>query len=348
MAKQKIDTLQTINQFAIYDVVFYESQQTNAFTKVSAKSALEKAHKLLANYLSGKQLHLTREVTRNGQRTIEPLLNDVLSKHEDVYLLRINNNKQVSKTVEAETTTNGVRDFIEIQDTSNPYCYVVLDNREDKHLLAIQKNSAFGDPSIVRKILETNINFLLLSDNIPIELNLFLRTRAAETWEFCEKQCQENGDSITRISFTFPNQKKVDIAHRVPKDKRGVIHKLAQLSEYTDALKTLVQFDYTSADPAKLKTHASNFAEIIRYCNSTEYNLYIHFRDYGKYSCDDHVKALFPMREELITAFRTNWKEVPFENEFGLISWCDEVYQKSLIYKDREKAPRRRKRKNKK
>lgn len=346
--KQKLDKSQSINQFCIYDAVFYENQQVNAFSKISAEEALQKAHKLLANYLSGTQLHLSREVTRNGERTIEPLKNDILSKHKDVYLLRINNNKSKSLIKEAETTTNGIRDFKEIKEISNPYCYVIIDNRDERHLIAIQKNSAFGDPNTVRKVLENSINLLLQSDAIPIELHLYLRTRPAETWEFCEKQCKENGDAITRISFTFPNQKKVDLAHRIPKEEIGIIKNLAEISEYTDAIKTLVQMEYSSADPKKLQTHADNFAQIIRHCNSTNYNLYIHFRDYGKYSCDDHVKAMFPMHEGLITAFRTKWTEVPFENEFGLISWCDEMYQKSEIYKDYEKTPTKRKRRNKK
>lgn len=348
MGKQKNDPKQTINQFAIYDVAFYENPQTNAFSKISVNDALNKAYKLLGNFLSGSTLSLYREITRDGSRVTESLPNDILSKHEDVYLLRINNKKFKNVVQEAETTTAGVRDYEEKQIPTNPYCYVIFDNRDCKHFVAIQKNSAFGDPNTVRLILEDSINLILQSEAIPIEVNLYLRIRPAETWEFCEKQCLDNGDAITRVSFTFPNQKKIAFAHRVPKEQSGIIKKIAQISEYTNALKTLVQFDYSSADPFKLKKHASNFAEIIRICNSTEYNLYIHFRDYGKYGCDEHVKALFPMPENLINAFRLKWKEVPFDQEFGLINWCDEIYQKSQLYKNYEKTPRRRKRKNRK
>lgn len=346
--KQKIDKKQAINQFCIYDVVFYENPQTNAFSKISAEEALNRSSKLLAKFFSGKHLTMSREVTREGVRTTEHLLNDILSKHEDVYLLRINNNKYKTLTKEAGTTTNGVRDFEDVQELSNPYCYIVIDNREGRHFMAIQKNSAFGDPNIVKKLIENSINFILHSENIPIEMSLYLRTRPSKIWEFCEKQCTENGDAITRIAFVFPNQKKVDLAHRIPKEHRGIITKIAQIAEYTEALKTLIQLDYTSADSKKLEKHANNFAEIIRYCNSKEYNLSIQFRDYGKYICDDQVKAMFPMKEELITAFRTNWKEVPFDQEFGLINWCDEMYVKSEIYKDYEQTPKKRKRRNKK
>ena len=345
--KQKIDKTQTINQFCIYDVVFYENPQSNAFATIKAQDALNRAHNILAKLLSGKQLALSRDVTRDGERTTEYLMNDILSNHEEVYLLRINNNKYKTLTKEAPTTTNGVRDFEDIQELSNPYCYIVIDNREDRHFMAIQKNSAFGDPNTVRKIIENSINFILRSENLPIEMNLFLRTRPSKIWEFCEKQCNENGDAITRIAFIFPNQKKVDMAHRIPKMQQGILKKIAQVAEYTDALKTMIQMDYNAADTSKLEQHANNFAEICRICNSTEYNLSIHFRDYGKYICDDHVKAMFPMREELITAFRTHWKEVPFDHEFGLISWCDEMYVKSEIYKDRAQTPKKRKRKNK-
>lgn len=335
---------QTINQFCIYDIVFYANPDRILFAAVSMDEALKSAHKLLGNFLSGNRLHLTKEVMRNGEKTTESILNDILSKHDDVYLLRINNNKPKSLVKEAETKTNGIRDFEEIEEISNPYCYVVIDNRDSRHLLAIQKNPAFGDTSTVAKILEKSINDLLLMENIPIEIQLLLRTRTSQIWEFCDKQCRENGDRITRLSFAFPNQSRIDEKHRIPREYNGFLSKLAQLSEYTEAVSTLIQMDYEEANPKALEKQANDFAQIFRYCKNTAYKLEIYFRDYGKYKCDDRIKAMFKMDEELITAFRTDFKSVPFDHEFGLVSWCNEVYQKSEIYKDREKTPKRRKR----
>lgn len=343
MEKQE-EKKQTINQFCIYDVVFYACPERNLFATISTDEALKNAHKLLGKFLSGKQLHLTKEVKRDGESTIETILNDILSKHDDVYLLRINNNRPKSLVKEADTMTNGIRDFEEIKEMSNPYCYVVIDNRENRHLLAIQKNPAFRDTSAVAKILENSINDLLIMEKIPIEVHLPLRTRSSEIWEFCDKQCRENGDKIKRLSFAFPNQSRIDPRHRIPRAHGSYLSKLAELSEYTEAMTTLIQMDYEEANTKALEEQANDFAQIFRYCRNTAYKLEIHFRDYGKYKCDDRVKAMFKMDEELITAFRTNWECVPFDHEFGLVSWCNEVYQKAEIYKDREKTPKRRKR----
>lgn len=338
MGKQKQDKKQTINQFCIYDIQFNENIETNAFAKITAENALKNAHKLLDNFLRGNTVSLFHDLKRNGDQTSESVMNDMLSKHKNVYLLRINNHKHKNVIQEAQTMTAGVRDFEEKAEPTYPYCYVVIDNRPNKHFMAIQKNSAFGDPNNVRKIIEHSINLLFQSEAIPIEMHLYLRTRPSKIWEFCKTQCDENGDAIKCISFTFPNQKKTALAHRIPKEHRGIVRRIAQLADSTEAIKTLIKMDYAAADAEQLEKHAKDFSEIIHTCKNTSYNLKIQFRDYGNYNCDEMVKAMFPMHEELISAFRTKWQEVPFQNEFGLVSWCDNVYLRSYIYKDHEKT----------
>ena len=101
MGKQKQDKKQTINQFCIYDIQFNENIETNAFAKITAENALKNAHKLLDNFLRGNTVSLFHDLKRNGDQTSESVMNDMLSKHKNVYLLRINNHKQKNVIQEA-------------------------------------------------------------------------------------------------------------------------------------------------------------------------------------------------------------------------------------------------------
>ena len=331
MGKQKLDSKQTINQFLIYDIDISADLQMSISEKLSREQALNESHHIFGSFFEGCQLRLTKEKTSNGTRTEEPLENDILSKRDNIYLLRINNNKDVKITKEAGTTTNGIRDYKDFSIRSNPYCYVVIDNRDGHSMLAIQKNSAFGSPNTVKKVLEQNINRLLKWEGYPLKLNLSLRNRPAETWQFCRER-EERGDSIKQVAFSMPNQKYVGVSQRI-QNPEGYIKGLVEFMDLTDAVKTNILVDYEKGSPDKLEEHAHNLAGIIQTCRNKSYHLSIKFRDYGTYMHNDHIKAMFPMKEELLLSFITKWKEVEFEGEFGLINWCDQVLRDSEMYK---------------
>ena len=162
MAKQKQDKKAAINQFAIYDVDIYAARQGLVDPIMSQEMALKKANELFGSCFEGKKLNLAKYDHNNISIVDYP--NDILSTHDGVYLLRINNIKHKTLVKPAETTTNGVQDYEEITEDSNPYCYVVVDNRGSSCQIAIQKNSAFGDPNTVRKLLMDNLNRQFVHD----------------------------------------------------------------------------------------------------------------------------------------------------------------------------------------
>ena len=345
MAKQKKDKKAAINQFAIYDVDISAAKQGLVDPVMSKEMALKKASELFGKCFDVKKLYLAR-YDRHDTVIIE-YPNDVLSTHDGVHLLRINNIKHKKLVKPVETTTNGVQDYAEITEDSNPYCYVVVDNRDGLCQMAIQKNSAFGDPNSVRKLLMDNINRQFVREGIELEVTISAKMRTSEIWEFCHAQCEHNGDAITRLSFVFPNQKKIAAGSRIEKPK-GYIKHLAKFSELTNAVKTCITMDYENADTEAIEKNAADLANIIRVCRNASYHLLIQFRDYGVYRCDDLVRAMFPMDEKLLNAFRLNWTELEFEQgeTFGLIYWCDYVNQQSEIYTHVEHIPTPRRRRH--
>ncbi len=338
MAKQKQDKKVAINQFAIYDVDIFAAEQKIVEPAISQEMALKKANELFGSFFEGRKLSLAK-YDRNNTIIID-YPNDILSTHDGVYLLRINNIKHKKLVKPAETTTNGIQDYEEITEDSNPYCYVVVDNRGNVPQMAIQKNSAFGDPNAVRKLLQENFNRQFVRDNIELELTISAKMRTSKIWEFCYAQCDKNGDAITRLSFVFPNQKKVAAGSRIQNPK-GYIKQLAKLAKLTNAVKTCITMDYENADREAIEKNADDLAHIIRVCKNSSYHLHVYFRDYGLYRCDDLVRAMFPMEEKLLNAFRLNWSELEFNEgeRYGLIYWCDFVNEQSKIYVDGKRVP---------
>lgn len=340
MAKQKQDKKAPVNQFMIYDVSIQECQQMHAFEQMDRALALKNAAELFGECFSGRKLNIYRMLKRDGEFEPEVYANDILSVHEGVYLLRINNNKKQKIVEQAKTTTNGIPDYEENTYISNPYCYVVIDNRAEKGIcqMAIQKNSAFGEPNNVRKLLMENLNRKFEADGIPLELTISAKMRPSKIWEFCQQRCNEGEDVIQRISFDFPNQKKVASHDRIQKPK-GYVKQLAKVMALTNAIKTHISMEYTEADPKAIEKNARDLAEIVRVCKNKSYNLSILFRSYGLYRCDDNVRAMFPMQEKLLNAFRANWEELPFEEKHGLFDWCNYVYKQSKLFDHVEPTP---------
>lgn len=343
MTKQKLDKKAPVNQFMIYDVTITETEQMHAFEKLDRETAIKNAAEIFGGCFNGRKLNLYRTIRVNGEYEPETLENDILSVHDDVYLLRVNNKKKKTIVEKAETTTNGVPDYAENTYISNPYCYVVIDNRADKGIcqMAIQKNSAFGEPNNVRRIIQDCLNTKLIADGIPLTITISAKMRPSKIWEFCQQRCNEGEDSIQRISFDFPNQKKMASNNRIAKPK-GYIKQLAKVMALTDAIKTHISMEYTDADPNLIEKNAKDLAEIVRICKNKAYNLSILFRGYGLYKCDDNVRAMFPMQEKLLNAFWTKWEELPYEEKYGLFNWCNYVYKQSKMYDYVEQTPAKR------
>ena len=102
MVKQK-QNKQVIQQFLIYDVII-EGDSANLFSR---QEALENAQEHFGRLFQGQDLSISKEVMRNGERTIEALENYVLARYNDIYVLRVHNAKDVKLIKQDGTYTNG-------------------------------------------------------------------------------------------------------------------------------------------------------------------------------------------------------------------------------------------------
>lgn len=345
MPKQKRDKKADINFFAIYEVCLSQAVQSNAFPKVEADAdPLTHAQLHFAQILAASPLHLvkvTKKQKRKGetapQEDCTRLLNDILAAREDVYLLRINNEKNKSVVQQDGVDADGKTRYEEKKVQTLPYCYVVIDNRPAKQagsgiMLAIQKNSAFGDPENVRKILEDYFNRAL--NAYRLQAGISQCTNSSEMWNFCRRMCN-NGDTIKRISFALPNQKKVALPARIPdKNNVGIIKQMSELAEQTGAIRSLIQYYYEDVEPDLLEKHAQDFVNVFHVCKSQDYQLTVDFKNYGSYRCDEQVKVVLPMEERLLNAFRHGEEQLELEEgeKTALCGWCNDVRKKCKEY----------------
>lgn len=350
MPKQKRDKNADINFFAIYEVCLSQAAQSNAFPKVEADAdPLAHAQLHFTQILAESPLHLVKvkkrksskakkQQTGNGEtEDCTRLLNDILAARDHVYLLRINNEKSKFITQQDGVEADGKTRYEEKKVQTLPYCYVVIDNRPAKQagggiMLAIQKNSAFGDPENVRKILEDFFNRALNAYGLQAGISQY--TNSSEMWNFCHRMCN-NGDTIKRISFALPNQKKVALPARIPdKNNVGIIKQMSRLAEQTGAIKSLIQYYYEDVEPNLLEKHAQDFVNVFHVCKSQDYQLTVDFKNYGPYRCDEQVKVVLPMEETLLNAFRYGETQIELDDrqKMALYDWCDEVREKCKEY----------------
>ncbi len=328
--------------FLICDVIFSEDTENFESAKMSAEMALKNAGAIFTSLCKGGKLNLYKLKKSKGGDDVVPYHNDIMAVHGGISVLRINNNKNKTVVEEADTTTNGITDYETNTYVSNPYCFVIIDNRVEKGIcqIAIQKNDAWRDSKGVRELLEQYWNTMFLNDGIPLILKISPKTRPSEIWEFCRERCGVGGDAISRIAFDFPNQRKVAMLNRIPKPT-GYIKQLAKLSELTNAIKTHIHMDYDNADPVVIEENMRNLANIIQICANEEYNLSVYFKYYGQYRCNEEVSAIFPMAETILNAFMTDWDDeqscTPQQRE--LFNWCDNAYEQAKLFKNAGQIP---------
>ncbi len=332
--------------FYIYDVILSEAVEKNLFCREDGTQPIDHAQIYLAQALSPKEGPLPLCRVKKSKKTKDEvpveeeftyLRNDILESRGQVFLWRINNEKSTTVIQEDGLEPDGKTiNYDRKKVGSYPYCYVIIDNRKTRSagesiMMAIEKNSAFDSPQKLCDVLERYFNRYL--NEYGLQARLSQRTHPSKIWDFCKAR-QGLGDSIQRISFCLPNQKKVALSNRIcEEDRVGLIENMVQYGESTDAMQTTLQCDYNGANPDLLKKHTQDFVHIVRICKSVDYRLKVQFRDYGEYTCDERVAAIFPMDSELLRAFRNGeQKQVLAEEQSSLYDWCDYVRQKCKDY----------------
>lgn len=111
----------------------------------------------------------------------------------DIYVMRIANNKKTK--LEA--------DFNVSELDNHPSCLVIIDNRKDRQIIAIERNIAFSKSSMVADILQNTFRLKLLSHRLTLDIAGKFHT--AEFWQVRNESMQFKGIESVDFPFAYPN-----------------------------------------------------------------------------------------------------------------------------------------------
>lgn len=147
-----------------------------------------------------RKQELTSEVLDNNEK-LKFKFNTVEYAHKmyigqnGIYVLRIANTGHKPAKVE--------NNFKVMKQQNHPSCIVIIDNRQDRQIIAIEHNSAFGkDPSLA-VIIQTTLRKAL--QNYRLTLDVTQKYHTSEFWQVVDYSMMSKGIDYVDFPFAYPN-----------------------------------------------------------------------------------------------------------------------------------------------
>lgn len=147
-----------------------------------------------------RKQELTSEVLDNNEK-LKFKFNTVEYAHKmyigqnGIYVLRIANTGHKPAKVE--------NNFKVMKQQNHPSCIVIIDNRQDRQIIAIEHNKAFGkDPSLA-VIIQTTLRKAL--QNYRLTLDVTQKYHTSEFWQVVDNSMMLRGIDYVDFPFAYPN-----------------------------------------------------------------------------------------------------------------------------------------------
>lgn len=269
-------------------------------------------------------LNVLKEKGSGKEKTTEweSYENDVLMVADGVALMTVENNK-------VKFTTNKKKD---VKHDHHPFCHVVIDNRPERQIMAIVKNSAFDNkPEKLCRILCQAFNNPAILGQYRLKIEFVKRQRGKrEFWPVINDIRSKFKDSVCQIRMNFAG--KNDEMQADPKDVVAIVQSLNKKADSTAVL----ILNATGNGEVRLDELHDDLTNMANIClNSKGYDLTVKFRTFGLYRYGADIEAQFGVEDEVITEFESGIKKMNFENAEGsydLISWLDRIYALLVNY----------------
>ena len=324
-----------MSEYIIHNIGLTVSPQLDLFELVEGGKPVDK----YPNYYLGKiiggvgnELDLNR--TRQGDGK-EHVPNCVLRNEDGIALIRIHNKENFTIYDLPENTGNEVKDCIGVPKSSYPFGYVVVDYRDGRCQLAIEKTSAWDSKTVtIRYSLEKFFNEKL-SDSMGITTTIDEKKARKDFEKFIDQRTIDHGDVIESFTFEYVNEKRKPTV-RIPESLTEQMEIYSRVLEFYGALSSVTTVNMGPVvDNEKLK----QLSTVLGYSMDNAFELSVKFRDYGDYSCREGVVVKYPMNDVVISHFKDFITPDIVTSDFDLKSWLDEVFEKVKEGKDGEEIP---------
>lgn len=323
-----------------YAVYHYEVSQ-NVQTKLDIPDNVMKQH-VENRYERFGRLFLKRtqmKLYQQKENDTEEYENFVMQTLRDVYVLQVNRNLYKTLYENTHQTENGIPKYEARKAKSLPLGHVIIDNREDRHLILIEKGTAWGKvPKALHELLQESLSRLLY-DSYGLDITITAKMQPTEFVDFVNQQCRKNKDVVKRITIDYLNNG--DKKGETPKG-RGTLP-LRAMSDYADkynALKSTFSMEFQELHKEKIK-HMVKLAQL---CGEHNYVIAVKFGDYGIYHDKDVVVAFYQLADQAFSNFIAGQMVTgsdPKNGTFALLEWLEEVWKKTKDLEDGTKITRR-------
>lgn len=185
-------------KFQIFQYLFRPVMENQAglpaevFQAVNVQDSLTRKQELFGNVLDDlacEQNEQKKYYQFNGEKfKYRSFINQ-----GDIYVIRIANNKKAKLE----------SDFNVSELDNHPSCLVIIDNRKDRQIIAIERNVAFSKASMVADILQNTFRLKLLSNRLTLDIAGKFHT--AEFWQVRNSSMNLKGIDYVDFPFGYPN-----------------------------------------------------------------------------------------------------------------------------------------------
>lgn len=256
----------------------------------------------------------------------------VVRHDENLVLLRLEKKKDVPIWAEQPVAGSLLPRIEKTTIKSTPYCYVIIDNRPDRHLMCVQTNSAaWRNTNDVKDLLLESLNDLLTNThNYGVEVSFSTKMLPTNFWQYVDKRRKKEGMAIRSMTFSFANYKKrsdIDIKSSL---SSGWNH-LSNFIEWMDRLGG--DRGEVSIIPPKggelMKRKLADIQHMVEICANSNYALSVTFTDGITYKCNENIRAEVPMEDEGVREeFEVGWKKL--FTPYSLLTWIDDKVMKTI------------------
>ena len=332
----------TKSLYTIYKYDFHQATEPSIIAKsegIDGSKYVKNAQKCFASLFDENSIGNLAKRTKNGDITKLP--NDVMARTGDTFIWRVNNSQLKEWWKKNGKDDKGIDKYEKEDIESNPYCNVLIDNRQGVCLMAIEKSPAWGsNPDLLRDVLLLNFN-LMLRDKFDLEMRIEARMNPKDIWEFVHERIYEHHDYIRKVSFTFQNPKKINKTNAM-EVKSARLKGMFKTVEISNALKGLFTMEFDQNTNDKISEKNRDMAEMVRLCGENGYDISITFKEYKTYRINDYVKAVYQLELDVLNGFRAG--EQTFGGKTSLENWFDMVDKDTKDYINESEIPKRRKR----
>jgi hypothetical protein len=326
--------------YAIYKYDFHKAPQRSVQAEsdnIDGTKYVKLAQSCFASLFDANTIEKLAKTNRKGETTLLP--NDVMAKQGDILYWRVNNSQMKEWWKRSGKDSKGIDKYEKEESESNPFCYVLIDNRPDRCLMAIEKSSAWGGkPDNVRDMLLENFN-RKLADKFDLEMRIEARMDPKDIWDFVRNRIYEHDDYIRKMTFVFQNPKKINKTNAI-KVKSNRLKSMLKTVEISNALKGFFTMEFDKESNKYISQENKDMAEMVQLASENGYDICIALKEYKTYRINDYVRAYYPMTTDMLNAFRIN--SLTFNNKTELEEWFDMVDEQTKKYVNESEVPKRR------